>query len=321
MKSKILYLLLITLPVLCFGQDKTFKSEFGFRTDNDAYLGYGQDRYYTNGLFVNFRHATDQSNLKKSVNKIVWEIEAGQKMYNPISGSITEINQIDRPFAAYLYGGGNLSFFYNSENSIKINLQAGTIGPSALGKEVQTILHDVVGFYQIEGWETQVKDELGFNAQVDFDNLLYRLNSGNADFSLNSNLNIGNTFSGLGAGVLFRAGSLNPFYNSASSNSRVSNHAAADSKNTRESFFYAKPYLQFVAYDATTEGGLFRSDKGPVTFDVKPLVFSQQVGYMYAKNRFTFDFSFIFKSREIKSSAKAHQYGSIAMYYRFNENK
>jgi hypothetical protein len=73
-----------------------------------------------------------------------------------------------------------------------------------------------------------------------------------------------------------------------------------------------------VAYDATVEGGLFREDKGPVTFDVKPLVFSQQIGGMYSKNRWTIDFSLVFKSTEIKSQAKAHQYGSAALYYRFN---
>lgn len=32
-----------------------YKNEFGFKSDNDAYLWVGQDRYYTNGLFVYFR--------------------------------------------------------------------------------------------------------------------------------------------------------------------------------------------------------------------------------------------------------------------------
>ncbi|MBC7758767.1 MAG: DUF2219 family protein, partial [Phormidesmis sp. FL-bin-119] len=55
-----------------------------------------------------------------------------------------------------------------------------------------------------------------------------------------------------------------------------------------------------------------------VVFDVKPLVFSQQAGIIYAKKRWTADFSLMFKSREVKSIAKPHQYGSAALYYRFN---
>ncbi|WP_026898652.1 lipid A deacylase LpxR family protein [Daejeonella oryzae] len=321
MKNSLLVILTFVLSLLteyAIGQSSTYKSEFGFRSDNDAYLAYGQDRYYTNGLFITFRHATDQRKLNKTVNKLIWEAEAGQKMYNPQSGYIPDVKFVDRPFAAYLYAGGSLNWHYNSENALKVSLQAGTIGPSALGQDAQTLLHDIAGFYTIEGWETQVKDEFGLNAKIQFDKFLHRSKSNTVDFSVNTFANIGNTFSGIGTGILFRAGIINPFYNSAISNSRLSNNSASKVAEEKESFFYAKPVLQYVAYDATTEGGLFTDDKGPITFDVKPLVFSQQLGYMFSKNRFTADFSLIFKSREIKSEAKAHQYGSIALYYKFN---
>ncbi|MBC7912765.1 MAG: lipid A deacylase LpxR family protein, partial [Pyrinomonadaceae bacterium] len=249
-----------------FSQTKPHKSEFGFRSENDAYLALGQDRYYTNGLFLTYRRATDQSKLTKSVNKIIWEAEAGQKMYNAQSGSIPDIKYVDRPFAAYLYAGGSLNWLYNSENTLKVTLQLGTVGPSALGKEAQTLLHDIGGFYTIKGWETQIKDELGINAEIEYNKFLYRVKSNDVDFTLTSFAGIGNTFSGIGAGILFRAGSINPLFNSASTNSTISNNAPSTSVNERESFLYAKPLLQYVAYDATTEGGLFRNDKGPITF-------------------------------------------------------
>ena len=76
--------------------------------------------------------------------------------------------------------------------------------------------------------------------------------------------------------------------------------------------------LNYVIYDATIQGGLFNKDKGPIVFDAKPLVFSQQIGATYSKNRITADFSILFKTKEVKSSAKPHQYGSIALFYRFN---
>jgi hypothetical protein len=77
--------------------------------------------------------------------------------------------------------------------------------------------------------------------------------------------------------------------------------------------------IHYIAYDATIQGGMFIADKGPAVFDVKPVVFSQQAGVVFSKNRWTVDFSVIFKSREIKSNAKPHQYGSLALFYRLNK--
>lgn len=319
MNYKILsFSFLLTLLSFAGFAQTTYKNEFGFRTDNDSYLGYGQDRYYTNGLFITFRHAADQNRLKSSVEKKIWEIEAGQKMYNPKSGQVTDIRQVDRPFAGYLYAGTSINWLYSKENNLKLSLQLGTIGPSALGENGQVFLHKLIGFYEIKGWESQVRDELGVNAIAEYNHLLHRSSSQKTDFTLTTNGRLGNTFSGAGIGLLFRAGNVNQLFNSVSTNSTLSNNSKTEPLTGKESFFYAEPALNYVAYDATVEGGLFRDDKGPITFDVKPLVFSQQLGFMYSKNRWTLDLSVIFKSHEIKSTAKAHQYGSLAFYYHFN---
>ncbi len=317
-KTSFFSILLVLLNLVGTAQTVQYKNEFGFRSDNDSYLAYGQDRYYTNGLFIHFRRATDQEKLTKKVGKLIWEVEAGQKMYNAQSGQIPTIQDVDRPFAAYLYLGGSLNFLYKNENTLKISLQAGTIGPDAKGEEAQEFMHSTFGFYDLNGWQWQVKNEAGLNASINYKHLLHRSDRGNTDFTIDSYANIGNTFAGAGTGLLFRAGILRPLYHSAITESTVSNNSTDGDLIDRELFFYARPMLHYVAYDATIEGGLFTKDKGPVTFDVKPLVFSQQAGVIYSKDRWTIDFSLIFKSRELKSVAKPHQYGSAALSYRFN---
>jgi len=320
----IILALSVTLSLLSFtvkAQSDSYKSEFNFRSDNDSYLAYGQDRYYTNGLFLNFRSALNQSELKSNkLNKVIWEIEAGQKIYNPQTGSINNIDFVDRPFAGYLYAGGGLNLLYHSESNLKISFQVGTIGPAAKGKEAQELLHNTVGFYKINGWQWQVNNEAGINSTLEYNNLLKRFPAGNTDFTLSSYVNAGNTFAGVGAGFLFRSGSINQLFNSASTQSTVSNKSVSKPENEREFFFYARPMFHFIAYDATIQGGMFIQDKGPLVYDVKPFVFSQQAGIIYSKNRWTIDFSVIFKSREVKSIAKPHQYGSAAVYYRFNKD-
>lgn len=312
--------LLITLSIIgisigSFAQN--FKNEFGFKSDNDAYLFYGQDRYYTNGLFINFRHATDQKKLSNSLEKVTYEISAGQKMYNPISGYSPKLATQDRPFAGYLYAGANVNLFYKKESILKFGLELGTVGPDALGEDAQKLLHKIVGFYEIKGWEYQIKNEPTINITTQFTKLLGRSEAYKSDLSLESYVNIGTTFSGAGIGILLRSGDINQLFNSAYTNSQISNNSKTERLVNNEYFFYAKPQLNFIAYDATIQGSMFNKDS-PVTFGTKPLVFAQQLGLNYSTPRFTFDFGLTFKSKEVKSTAKAHQYGSISMYYRFN---
>lgn len=311
----LLFIVLISIGFRSFAQD--FKNEFGFKSDNDAYLFYGQDQYYTNGLFINFRHASNQQKLGKNLAKVIYEFTVGQKMYNPASGSAPIAALHDRPFAAYLYAGSNVNLFYKNESALKFGLELGTVGPDALGKEAQELLHKIVGFYELKGWQYQIKNELAVNLSAQYQQLLTRTSDNKIDLSLEGYANLGTTFSGAGAGILFRTGKINQLFNSATTNAVISNNSTSNKLVKNELFFYAKPQLNFVAYDATISGSMFNNDS-PVTFDTKPFVFAQQFGFNYSTPRFTIDYSILFKSKEVKSVAKAHQYGTISMFYRFN---
>ncbi|SMC51497.1 lipid A deacylase LpxR family protein [Pedobacter nyackensis] len=296
---------------------QTFKNEFGFRSDNDSYLAQGSDRYYTNGLFIHFRRAVNQETLKEGLEKKIYEISAGQEIYNPYSGSAPDPARHDRPFAGYLYAGGALSWFYTNESILKTSVELGTTGPNSLAESGQDLLHNTVGFYELGGWDYQIKNALAVNLSAQYTRLLHRSSNKATDFSFEGYANAGTTFSGAGAGILFRAGGLNQLFNSAYTNAVIGNNAKTKALVKREVFFYAKPQLNFIAYDATIQGSMFNNND-PVTFDTKPIVFAQQIGFNYSSQRFTVDFGMIFKTKEIKSTAKAHQYGSLSMFYRFN---
>lgn len=296
---------------------QTYKNEFGFKSDNDSYLGQGSDRYYTNGLFINFRHATDQQKLKEGLEKKTYEISAGQKMFNPYSGDAPDPARQDRPFAGYLYAEGAMNWFKSDESIWKTSVQVGTTGPNSLAKAGQKLMHDAFGFYDLHGWEYQIKNELALNLSAQYTKLLTRIADNHVEFAVEGYANVGTTFSGAGAGLLFRTGNLNQLFNSAYTNAVIGNNAKTKALVKREFYFYAKPQLNVVAYDATIQGSMFNNDS-PVTFDQKPLVFAQQLGVNYSSQRFTADFGTIFKTREIKSVARAHQWGSISLFYRFN---
>jgi lipid A 3-O-deacylase len=296
---------------------QTYKNEFGFKSDNDSYLGQGSDRYYTNGLFINFRHAFDQQKLKEGLEKKTYEITAGQKMFNPYSGYAPDPARQDRPFAGYLFAEAAMSWLYSNESIIKTSVQIGTTGKNSLAEAGQKLLHRTFGFYDTGGWEYQIKNELTLNLSAQYTRLLARVADNAIDLSFEGYANLGTTFNGAGAGILFRTGSLNQMFNSTYTNAVIGNNAKTKALVKREIFFYAKPQLNVVAYDATIQGSLFNNDS-PVTFNQKPLVFAQQLGVNYSSQRFTIDYGMIFKTKEIKSNARAHQWGTISMFYRFN---
>lgn len=317
MKKHKIILAALLLSIVGSARSQSFKSEFGFKSENDSYLAQGSDRYYTNGLFINFRHALDQSKLKSGMEKKIYEVSVGQKMYNPISGYAPNPATQDRPFAGYLYAGGSLSWFKSNESVIKVSAEIGTVGPSSLAEDGQELLHKTVGFYELAGWEYQIRDEAAINLSAQYTRLLHRLSDNAADISFEGYANAGTTFSGVGAGILLRAGSINQLFNSSYLNASIGNNAKTKGLVPSEVFFYAKPQLNFVAYDATVQGSMFKNNS-PINFDAKPIVFAQQLGFNYSSQRFTIDFGVIFKTKEIESSARAHQWGAISMYYRFN---
>lgn len=323
-------LLILAFTLLFKGisaQNSFYKNEFGFKSENDAYLATKQDRYYTNGLFITFRTAANKKTLADSVYmkqhlnedrplKKIWSFTLGQQIFNAQTGAVPDITFVDRPFAGYLFGAGSLQFFDKKENSGKLTFQVGTIGPSALGEDAQDFIHDTFGFYDINGWQYQIKDEIGLNLKLDFHQLFHRSTNKKVDFSYFYNLNLGTIYTGAGAGILFRTGNLNPLYHSVATNSNISTFLEP-SVNDKELYFFLKPSLDLVIYNATVSGGLFRGDKGPITYGTKPVVFSQELGVAYAQKRWTLDFSILFKTREIKSVARPHQYGAVDIYYRF----
>lgn len=313
-KNILLWILCTCFYTLSWGQE--FKHQVGFKSDNDAYLAKGQDKYYTNGLFISYRWANSTKKQSENRAKTISQVEIGQKMYNAQSGYIPDISYVDRPITAYLYAGASKTWFYSNENNFSLGAQVGVIGPAALGRQAQEFIHKLIGFYTPRGWEYQLNNELGFNMNLAYSRFIQRSASKKMDILAHSFANIGSTFSGLGLGFTLRNGKMNPFHSTAYTRSNLSSGKAPAS--SQELFFFAKPQLEYVVYDASIAGGLFRQNKGPVTFKAKPWVLSQEFGLVYAKRRFSAQLSYTFKTNEINSPAEAHEYGTLASYYHFN---
>lgn len=312
--------------------------EAGLQTDNDSYLMQGSDRYYTNGIFIYFRQALPFDEDGKLANKVLG-YEVGQKMYNPQSGNINpfsntdvpavDINNIDRPFAAYLYAGGTYNLLYKNQSNLKFGVQLGFIGSKAQGKQAQDFIHNTFGFYPPFGWDHQIKG--GFKATLtgEYNRMLIREPIFDINFS--SYANLGNAFTGLGFGPLFRIGRTNKLFNSVSTQSTVMNRNGIKA-NDQEFFLYYKPMVNLVGYNGTIQS---KSGEIPSKIDLtqdpailsqlevagtpKRVIISNQVGAAFnSGDRWTIDLSATFITKETKEILRSQQWGSVTVMYHFN---
>lgn len=318
--TKIQFILLIVL-FFNFSESfsQPFSDEIGTTSANDFYIS-NKDRYFTNGNTFHYRHCLKQIDSVQTIVKKIFELESGQRIYNPFFAKAPNPSTHDRPFAGYLYIGSSFNWFYKNEKNFKLNVQIGTIGPNALGKDIQTSYHKMLNVFKPQGWEYQVKNELGLNFTADYNSLFYRTKNQHCDLSAISSVLLGSTFSGANVGVLLRLGKVKPLYQSVSFNSLVSNNGTKKSERVKKEFFvFLKPQVNLVAYDATIEGGLFSSDKGPVTFEAKTFVFVQDVGASFSSSRWSTSFVVTLKTKEVKSNASAYSYATWSVFYRFNQ--
>lgn len=317
-KGSILFSILLLSVLFSTAQQRNFQNELGFQTDNDAYLAQGSDRYYTNGLFIYFRHAIETDTSKQKLFGKTLGFEIGQKMYNPQSAFIPSAAYVDRPFAGYLYVGSSVQYLFKNESALKLDVQLGVTGPASLARQAQELVHRTIGFYTPQGWQYQIRNNIGVNFLGNYDHSFFR--SGWFDFFGNANAELGTTFTGAGAGLTLRFGEFNPLYHSVSTSGLVAKNRLIKEASRREFFFYLKPALNYTAYDATVQGSLFKQSNDPleITGKPEPLVLSQEIGGNLTAGRWAFNLAAIFRTREVKTMVRAHQWGTATFLYRFN---
>ncbi len=149
--------------------------------ENDS-IGSGKDQNYTSGLRATyFDHKLEvpeficklakwapslKENLDKpDKNEVSVYYSLGQNLYTPndIGSPAQDLN--DRPWAAFLYG--SMGIYLDPEKTGKsideFELTLGVVGPAALGRQAQTVVHKHITNSTIPlGWGNQLENEPGF---------------------------------------------------------------------------------------------------------------------------------------------------------------
>jgi lipid A 3-O-deacylase len=143
-----------------------------FQLDNDqfAFTPAEDERWYTSGEFLRFAFEAQPESPDYRLAALwcarvlacergatvhrVWSL--GHAIYTPQFPGTQAPQPDDRPYAAALYGG--LATIVRGESVRQtLELKLGTVGPAALGEEVQNLLHRTIGQAEVQGWGWQVR--------------------------------------------------------------------------------------------------------------------------------------------------------------------
>lgn len=316
-KSIIAGAISITISQLAISQRayRAYTKEISIITDNDNYLIQKRDGYYTNGFYFTYQHLVQPKDPR--TQKVIMRYELGQMIFNPYKYSITDPEQMDRPFAGYLYLKATRSRFFAKGNNLQYGLAAGVMGPSSRAAQTQRSYHNLINIYQVHGWGYQLKDEVGVNLYAQYTHPLSAPPARRqiVDLHAIARANLGNTFTNATAGLLFRIGPMEKSSQSVSWSSRL-HSLKPDYIRRMELFLFFQPEIMAQGYNATLQGGLFRKDKGPVTVPLQRMVYQHRIGIAWARGRYSAIIADVHRTKEAKSMRRKENYGSVQVSYR-----
>ncbi len=309
-----LFYILLLLVSSCVFAQPAYKHQLSITSENDSYLLAIKDGYYTNGIFINYAFTKEKNN-----KKIVSSFELGQMIFTPSNVNFYKETGggIDRPFCGYLFLTYNQTAFWQKERSFQWAATIGTVGPNSLGQNMQETIHQVLRYKKFMGWNTQVKNQLGFNTKFQYSQSFNPFKTGIIKIIPLVEANLGTLFINAKAGGFICLGLMEESSHSALFDAAVTNKSFSK-KHKAELFCYWHPQVIAQGYNATVQGGLLGNEEEVITASPQAFIYMQSFGIIYTQNRFTTKLEVTYQTQEANTQRLPQRYASIGIGYRFN---
>lgn len=300
--------------------------------ENDIYVPRGLDRHYTNGIRVGIgagdnskpRWYTQLGTLTPGTanSRQQYEFAFGQNIYTPEFYSASYPLPADRPYAGWLYT--ELSVITDSpgtQQSLTIN--AGIVGPAALGEPIQKIIHEITGDLEPAGWDHQLGNEpallLRYRRSWFFP--LPQTGKVQSDLIPRMGVNLGNVFTDAGLGMALRIGNhlseqdiparIQPGLSSGSSFFPIR-------PQQLDWMLYAELQGRVVLHNIFLDGNTFSTSLSVKKRDfVSEAATGFIVGFGQLKYPLTVAFSFVWRGREFELQQGSNSFGSARIGIQF----
>lgn len=305
---------------------------FTISSENDFYAAGGEDKDYTNGvLFTYMDMGADQPFFVKwldglspffKVNKTTTSYYSfGQNIYTPQDITTTELNSDDRPYAAFTYISGGVSTATGNHVD-NMELTLGWVGPSALGKQVQTEYHKIIDADKPMGWDHQLKDEPGIVISLERQWPRYmalRLkNEHKISFVPHVGASVGNVYTYANAGFTLSYMPDDKSFQSQPIRVRPAMPGSGfflSGKNNWSWMTYIGIDTRLVAHNIFLDGNTWKDSH---SVDKRLIVLDATAGVAVNYENFRIGYALNWRSQEFDSPLAENQiFGSITMTYRY----
>jgi len=247
------------------------------------------------------------------------ELALGQAIYTPRDISRYDLIKDDRPYAGYSYLG--ISYHQkNDEGKIwgqmdTAEVQIGIVGPSSLAEDAQKFVHRIRNLQRPNGWDHQLKDELGIALAFERKWLYHPTHQRRfcADAITHTGATLGNVMTYLNAGIEVRAGWNIP-RSFAVSLIRPAGSTWSTPDPALSIYLFTAVNGRVVLRDIFLDGNTFRDSHH---VNKKTLVADLSTGITARYRRFSLSLANTQRTREFDQQPHHHGFSSITFSYAF----
>lgn len=303
-----IFLLLSLLSQSVTAQEHGRNFQLGIANDNDVYLLNRSDRYYTNGIELDFLMS-----LTNSINSSnIIGLNLKHRLYNGLLVMEDENLYWDRPFTAIFSLKGSWAKFFNKNRLLHFNFIVEQYGPKAKGEEIQGFIHQAFNMYEVNGWETQLPNAFGLDAGVKYEEDLLKAFKSKFGLSSAASAVVGMNNVYFQAELPLRIGRFKEFNRSVFTNGHLNSNEL-----NNELFFFYKPILTYQVKNSSINV-VGASESLVPNNEMRDFIFMQEFGATLAKGKSLLSLSLFRYNTELsKMRYNHHQYGRIQFSRRF----
>lgn len=279
----------------------------------------GSDDAYTNGTRIDyFYKPAHPSQLfldrwmpaagDSSIDIYGWG--AMQIMYTPNNITDPNYQPDDYPWSGALVAT-HTRYSYNPEKKydLQSELVVGIMGPPALDRQTQSLVHRFEDYYQPMGWGHQFSTDLLINVNVTAEKELAAIGS-HVEIIGGGQLFAGTMQNGASLYPLIAFGKMNPYFQGLFS--QFASPGRNYGRRRTQLYFFVKPELQFFVTNALLQGGPFTSNQ-----QYRPLqtwVPSFTYGANASWGHWGASFSQIISAATLRG-LYCHNYGNLSLFF------
>lgn len=255
--------------------------------ENDLFLfkGDGTDRYYTNGIRLEYFYQKEKRRFLSSLllqisdDKNIYSWGLSQNMFTPSRIDIKDIQYDDRPYAGTLFAIHSLSSYdYSKKIKIASELNMGVIGPLSLADETQIWIHRLINDEKPEGWKNQIPNDIILNYNLRIEKEMMEIPD-KLTVSGTVESYVGTMYDAMGAGFVLKLGKVKSIFEPWGK--------MVPDKRKYQLYVLFKPTVRVIYFNALLQGGIIHhlsQSEGGYTLDkdkIERLSAFTEVGLVY----------------------------------------